>query len=58
MPGGWRLQFRSRRAGDLPPPITLRRDHINVATGTTRHGRGHITLHQPGARHRWEGKPT
>ena len=31
---------------------TLRRDLINVAVRTTRHGRGHITLHLPEGWHR------
>jgi hypothetical protein len=31
---------------------TLRRDLIHVAARTARHGRGHITLHLPGAWHR------
>ena len=31
---------------------TIRRDLIDVAARTARHGRGHITLHLPGARHR------
>jgi hypothetical protein len=31
---------------------TLRRDPINVAARTARHGRGHITLHLPDGWHR------
>jgi hypothetical protein len=31
---------------------TLRRDLINVAARTARHGRGHLTLHLPGGWHR------
>ncbi len=31
---------------------TLRRDLINIAARTARHGRGHITLHLPGGWHR------
>jgi hypothetical protein len=33
-------------------PRSLRRDLIHVAARTARHGRGHITLHLPGAWHR------
>lgn len=48
-----------RAAGVLAGPLlararaaTVRRDLINVAARTARHGRGHITLHLPERRHR------
>jgi hypothetical protein len=48
-----------RAAGALASPpfakaraATIRRDLIAVAARTARHGRGHITLHLPGAWHR------
>jgi hypothetical protein len=48
-----------RAAGALASPAyarargaTLRRDLINVAARTARHGRGHLTLHLPEGWHR------
>jgi hypothetical protein len=48
-----------RAAGTLAGPLhakaraaTIRRDLINVAARTARHGRGHLTLHLPEYWHR------
>lgn len=48
------LQFWIGYARAAPPGrrTTRRRDLINVAARTARHGRGYITLHLPGRWHR------
>ena len=48
---------RRRRPGQPAPTrkargATIRRDLIDVAARTARHGRGHITLHLPEGWHR------
>jgi hypothetical protein len=54
-PAGRRTAPRPRRggtAGSKARGATLRRDLIDVAARTARHGRGEITLHLPEAWHR------